>query len=469
MAKVHPQQEETMVVESVGSHDALTEDKAHERHGTDRSSVSAVTQQRSKRTGLFDFANAEQIKEKVRENQIKKVKCDVTRWYHTTGIFQKIARHRWFENITLGVISANAIWIGVDTDHNKKNDFFSAEAIFILADCMFFTYFSMELFIRFMSFRVKKNCLRDPWFLFDSTLVGLYFLDPFVLAVLNKVTGGRGMAVPTAILRLFRLARLSRLIRMLRALPELMILVKGISTATASVGYTMGLLCMAAYIFAIALTNLSDGYEFRELYFSSVPHAMYSLFIYGGFLDDLAAFGDPIRAESTVCLIIVTIYIIIASMTLMNMLIGLLCEVIDAVAMQERETMLREKVYEKMAEVYRLIDQNGDGNGMVSWSEFQDMLSKPAISAKAIRALESVQVDVESMIDVAEEYFFYMGNPVELTFHEFMDMVLELRGGQNAMVKDVLLLGKRFTKKFQDLKTRLDKFNKRLDDLETVW
>merc|ERR1719188_1660233 len=118
---------------------------------------------------------------------------------------------------------------------------------------------------------------------------------------MNKITGGEGMEVPTAILRLFRLARLSRLIRLLRSLPELMILVKGISTATASVAYTMGLLVLFAYIFAIALTNLSDGYEFREMYFSSVPHSMYSLFIYGGFLDDLAAFGDPIRAESTVC------------------------------------------------------------------------------------------------------------------------------------------------------------------------
>merc|ERR1712217_47848 len=105
--------------------------------------------------------------------------------------------------------------------------------------------------------------------------------------------------------------------------------------ATQSVGYSMGLQVIITYIFGIALTNLSAEYtaEYVEehgleqapihtQYFESVSLSMYSLIIYATFLDDLAAFGDPIKEQNTLCLILVTIFIVMASMTVMNMLIG---------------------------------------------------------------------------------------------------------------------------------------------------
>merc|ERR1711865_11972 len=109
---------------------------------------------------------------------------------------------------------------------------------------------SIELFIRFMAFKRKVCALRDPWFAFDTALVALYAFDPFAIGIMTAVQGGSGMDLPTSILRLFRLARLSRLTRMLRSLPELMIMIKGIVSATASVGYPMGLLLLVTYVFA---------------------------------------------------------------------------------------------------------------------------------------------------------------------------------------------------------------------------
>merc|ERR1719359_1233722 len=70
------------------------------------------------------------------------------------------------------------------------------------------------------------------------------------------VKGGGGLNLPTSVLRLFRLARLSRLVRMLRSLPELMVMIKGMITATATVGYTLSLLILITYVFAIAFRNL---------------------------------------------------------------------------------------------------------------------------------------------------------------------------------------------------------------------
>lgn len=97
--------------------------------------------------------------------------------------------------------------------------------------------------------------------------------------------------MPTAILRLFRLARLSRLTRMLRSFPQLMIMIKGMATASLSVGYALGLLFLITYLFAIVLRNLVPAESIiEEKYFSSVPEAMHSLFIFGTFTDALSDF-----------------------------------------------------------------------------------------------------------------------------------------------------------------------------------
>merc|ERR1712187_158656 len=104
-----------------------------------------------------------------------------------------------------------------------------------------------------------------------------------------------------------------------------------------------GLLMIFTYVFAIALTQLSIGKDFRDDYFSSVPLSMYSLLIYGTFLDNLADFFNAIREESTICLMVATVFVALASLTVMNMLIGILCEVISATAEEERESMITDK------------------------------------------------------------------------------------------------------------------------------
>jgi hypothetical protein len=416
------------------------------------------------KAGLFDFGRAEEVKEKVRASKLKKDVYDVKMYYHERGFFTRIASNIFFENFTLAVITLNAIWIGIDTDRNHGEHLADPDthAVFKAADCLFLAYFTAELFIRFMAFANKLNCMKDAWFVFDSFLVLMYWFDPVVISIMAQ-SGGASLNLPTSILRLFRLARLSRLVRLLRSFPELLILVKGIWTALASVSYTLGLLVLAAYVFAIALTQLGAGYEWRELYFSSVPHGMYSLFIYGTFLDDLAAFGDPILAEDPIAATLCVVFVVLANMTLMNMLIGVLCEVIDSVAATEKEGIIVEKVKEKFAGILQRLDSNN--NGMLSWPEFKTLLTNPAVTKEVCQALESVGVDVVSVVDVAEEYFFYMGEPVEMSFREFMEMILELRGGQQAMVKDVILLGKRFNKKFYDIKSKLKKLCDNLDTL----
>jgi len=236
-------------------------------------------------------------------------------------------------------------------------------------------------------------------------------------------------------------------------------MIKGMVTAAASVSYTLGLLLIFTYVFAIAMTQLSIGTEFREQYFNGVALSMYSLIIYGTFLDSLAEFCDAIRAESTSCLIAVTVFVVLASMTVMNMLIGILCEVISAVADEEKETMITEKVYEKFGAIVKALDADEDSK--ISWGELQVIMT----NENALQALNSVNVDPIGLVDVAEDFFFEEGEERQMTFDEFMEMVLDLRGNLQATLKDILSLGKRFNKKFVDLKHAVENIDKKIEVL----
>merc|ERR1719424_1733928 len=112
--------------------------------------------------------------------------------------------------------------------------------------------------------------------------------------------------------------------------------------------------------------------------------------------------------------------------------------------------MIVDKVHQKFGTIVAELDESN--NGKLSWEEFQQIWNYP----EALAALESVGVDADIMVDMAEDFFFDDGEPLEVSFEEFMDMVLDLRGGQTATIKDVMRLGKRYSAKFLKVKGCMD-------------
>merc|ERR1712032_1728462 len=141
------------------------------------------------------------------------------------------------------------------------------------------------------------------------------------------------------------------------------------------------------------------------------------------------------------------------------MLIGILCEVISGVAKEEAESMMVEKVNQKIGEILSDGDENLDGK--LSWDEFRKVIEHP----EAIRALESVNVDPCGMIEVAEDYFFEDSQPKTLNHDEFMGMILDFRGGQQANLKDLMGLEKRFTKKHREVASQIGNIEGKIDRL----
>eukprot|EP00928_Gymnodinium_smaydae_P000301 TRINITY_DN10115_c0_g1_i2.p1 TRINITY_DN10115_c0_g1~~TRINITY_DN10115_c0_g1_i2.p1 ORF type:complete len:512 (+),score=91.06 TRINITY_DN10115_c0_g1_i2:55-1536(+) len=409
--------------------------------------ISREDSRMSKRLSQIDIRDQEALRSKIMKSLKRVEKYDVRNFYSQKGLFQFLARHPRFESSTLAVISLNALWMWIDADFNGTDEFFYASPIFQLAEHFFCIFFSVELYIRFRAFESKRNCLRDAWFVFDSILVILMVLETWLFNMLVVITGSRDaspLGGNTAIIRLFRLLRLSRLIRMLRSMPELMILVKGMITAMKSVGYVMVLLLIMIYVFAIALTQSARDFGFGEVFFTTVPYSMYSLIIYGTFLDNLASFlNEMIYEEAWICLTLAFAFIGLACLTVLNMLIGVLCEVVAEVADTERENIQSELMTEQMTRIIGEIDT--DFNGRISLTEFKEVLAYP----DALRALEAIDVDPLLLIDFADMFFTgeSEGENKDLSFDEFMEIVLDLRGNNAATVKDSMNVWKQLNPK----------------------
>merc|ERR1712232_275587 len=308
---------------------------------------------------------------------------------------------------------------------------------FHIMEQIFCVYFTGEWVIRFLAFKHKFNGLKDAWFVFDSCLVFLMVMETWVLVIVQSQTGGKSPLGNTAMLRLLRLLRLSRLMRMLRSLPELMILIKGMMSAMRSVFYVACIIILL-YVFSIAFCQMSvNTPTIGETYFRNVAFGMYSLFIYATFLDDLSNLMDDLRADKWPLVFLALVFICLASMTVMNMLVGVLCEVVASVAETEKQDMLQEVACDKMFEIAKKLDT--DFNNKISYREFQKIVE----NKDALTALSDVGVNPLGIVEFAELFFFEDDRPVELPFDSFMEMVLDLREENKATVKDVLDLWRR--------------------------
>jgi hypothetical protein len=305
-----------------------------------------------KQNGIF--VDAEAMKNKVRE-AIDKPKYNVMDFYHTEGFCQRVARSFAFEQLTLAVILLNAIWIAIDADHNEADVLIDADPGFIIVENVFCTYFFFEFCVRLGAFRCKRDSLGDAWFVFDSALLALMVMETWLLTLVFALmegsrSGGLKNASILRLARLLRLTRVARMARLFRAMPELMILIRGIMIAGRSVGLTLVLLLMIIYLFAIAFKQLTHGSEVGRTYFPNVPKAMQTLLLKGT-LPDQGPWVDAIEQDSLFFGLCALAYVILTCILLMNMLLGILVEVVKCVSVVEKETLLINHVRDRLESV----------------------------------------------------------------------------------------------------------------------
>jgi hypothetical protein len=222
----------------------------------------------------------------------------------------------------------------------------------------------------------------------------------------------------------------------------------------------MWLLIIALYVFGIAITQSAVGSPSGDELFHSVEETMYRLMVHATFLDNLAEFCDAVKADSYLVLVLVLIFIQLSALCILNMLIGVLCDVIGAVAQTENEEMRQESVKKLMESVVIDLDENGDGK--ISKVEFQGLIRNPGV----LKVLDDVGVNPYTLLEFADMFFVKDGGFIDLEFDEFSDMVLELRESNNATVKDVMTLWRQMSPKIGGLHHQLEKLDTQLDYVE---
>eukprot|EP00746_Dinoflagellata_sp_MGD_P023148 gnl/MRDRNA2_/MRDRNA2_154221_c0_seq1.p1 gnl/MRDRNA2_/MRDRNA2_154221_c0~~gnl/MRDRNA2_/MRDRNA2_154221_c0_seq1.p1 ORF type:complete len:409 (-),score=67.24 gnl/MRDRNA2_/MRDRNA2_154221_c0_seq1:339-1433(-) len=249
------------------------------------------------------------------------------------------------------------------------------------------------------------------------------------------------------------------------------------AVATRSVFSTLGLLVIILYVFGIIFKQQSDGNQVLEKYFGTISVAMWNLLLSGTLLDNITIVLNDIAGEKWLLSALFLLFVLISSFTVLNMLIGVLCEVVSAVAQAEKEEMVVRFVKKQLLGVLMEIDE--DNTGMISQDEFKEFVNHD----KAQLAFQALGVDKENLLTLLDVIFaaeeelrmhsrihhndlvdevktsdetddpnsripknrFSFGTHaeiVQLSFGEIIEMILDLRSSKTAMVKDLVELRK---------------------------
>ncbi|CAE7946304.1 unnamed protein product, partial [Symbiodinium sp. KB8] len=228
---------------------------------------------------------------------------DVKNLYKTAGWAQYVARHVWFENVTMTVIVIYAIYMSVDADWNPATIITQTHPVFIVCEQVFCLYFFAELLIRFLAFQQKMLALKDGWFVFDFVLVFMMVAETWVLNIVIIAMASMGDSSDSnflgdaAILRMARLMRLTRLARMARPAASSLSAMSRI-VKIRSVGLALLLLGISVYVFAIAFRMTLDGTPVGASMFSNCAIAMHTLIMHGTFLDAVSDVMQELLTDS---------------------------------------------------------------------------------------------------------------------------------------------------------------------------
>jgi len=333
-----------------------------------------------------------------------------------------VVRSFSFQMMTIFMIVINALWLGVDVEWNHTqlvvddDDKLPLEPWSVIVGWFFCIFFSFEIGLRFLSFRRKLNCLCDGWFIFDSILVAFMALELWLLPLIALMVGSSsgGNLSSLSSLRLIRLLRLARMGRLMQFFPELLTLVKGMVKGFNGTVFVLLFLAGITYIFAIAFTSQvataphqrlaeepsrSEPTE-AEYMFGSIGSSMMTLFTNGMLGDNLYQTMTAIKDDSLVMYWVFIAYFCISAMTLLNMLIGILCDVINMTASQEEATIKQRQFKDHLRPIFHAFDT--DGNDYVTVHEWDKVMETAELKQRVLQ-----DMDLEEDED-GEEYLHRM-------------------------------------------------------------
>ncbi|CAJ1408463.1 unnamed protein product [Effrenium voratum] len=361
------------------------------------------------------------------------------------NICWRIVKNPNFDRLTMLIIFLNAVTLAISAE---QDEVVARGSFLVIADNVFCMYFLVELAIRCATYVRTLFAFQDMAFTFDFLLLVLMIWETWVMPIVSTIFDQSADVLQSSgalrLARILRVLRTARMARLVRQMPELMILIKGMMLACRSVFFTLLLLLIITFTFAIAFVELSHDTALKPIFFSSTAASIYTLILQCIFPDQ-QVFVTTLASESVFMGVLVLLFILLGSLTIMNMLLGVLVEAVKTVSTMEREQLIADFAKNVLWKMIRTDeDQDQDGDRMISEEEFTLLFTKP----DALKALGKLGVDPT----VALEYGKLLFEDGEIvTFTEFMHAMLTLRGSNTTTVKDVVELRKFVGEEFLQL------------------
>lgn len=371
---------------------------------------------------------------------------DVTTLYWETGYMRDIAASQWFFSVSMLVVVFNAAWIAIDLDNTPADVISDAKVHFQIVEYSLCGFFTLELFIRFLAFKRKRDCLLDNWFVFDLVLVLLAIFElwivPLALAIMNSNKTGPSMFRSFAALRMLRLMRLTKLFR---AIPQLLTIVKGISAAVSSMLVTCLLLLILLFVFGVIFRSVFKKKPEMHERFGSVSQSAWTLLLFGTLLDAPGDLMSEIWDAEPMMSWVFLAFIFLSSFTVLNMLIGVLCEVVSEVSATEKLQAEQRFLRNNLTDILICYDKNEDGH--IGKEEF-DLLMK---NLEVKELLTQFGTDIDGVKAFKEHMYADAEHPERLTFNELLTQINVLKGDSPSKVTDILELREYMRRRFDDL------------------
>jgi len=226
--------------------------------------------------------------------------------------------------------------------------------------------------------------------------------------------------------------RVLRLAKLFRHLPELLVIIRGIGIAMRAISLVFALLGIIVYMGGIAFRVLLENTSIGKERFESVTQSMGTLLLdvaltgtKGGPLMREAYQVNPLYAFLIFC------FALLANVTMMGVLAGLLVQTIKKVAeVEEEEKRMMDNLHtmENFWDHVRALDQDSDG--FITRTEFIGLMSQ----RDTLKLLKKMDVDPEILITLSD--FMFEENNGRLSQEAFNQWVLDLRETQKGTLKD---------------------------------
>mmetsp|Transcript_9443 Transcript_9443/g.16759 ORF Transcript_9443/g.16759 Transcript_9443/m.16759 type:complete len:711 (-) Transcript_9443:92-2224(-) len=428
------------------------------------------------RTQRVVFATYEKERQKLHKG-MDRPDYNVCNMYKETGVCATIAKSFAFFAFSMLMVFLNAVWIGFDAEWNTAPAFHQSDIGWQAVEYVFCAFFVFEIVIRFKAFKRKRDSLRDSWFSFDLLLVALMVCEvwiiPIILVIVGHVTDSGPLHAVKELtvlrtIRLIRLTRLCRIARLLKAVPEVLTLLRGIAAAARSVFFTLLLLFVLLFVFGVVFkTQADEDFPALKTLFPTVFSAMWVLLLQGTFLDSPSAALREIGESSSFLMFVFLVFIFLSSFMVLNMLIGILCDVVHQVALNEKEEAAVAYLKSTLLEILECHDKDNDR--LIHRDEFELLMRNPEMHFVLTRFGVNV-VDLITLKDVLfedqdlsefddDEETPTCPSPArgmrKLGFAEFLEVVLRLRGGNSATVTDIVDLREYVRQRFDRMDLRV--------------